>query len=254
MEAVNAPVAHAPGSPVRLLPFAGADGPDNMAADEALLHTAAHDGRASLRFYTWTPPTLSLGYFQPSAARTAEPSLAQLPWVRRPSGGATLVHHHELTYCLTLPAGTPWQSGEPWLSRMHRIIAEALGALGGRAALVEQPQILGEVLCFQRQTPGDLVCAGAKIVGSAQRKHRQALLQHGSILLARSPFTSQLPGIRELTGVALTPEDVGHAVAAAFVTRTGWTLANDDWTAEERRQVETFSATKYRTAAWNERR
>ena len=54
--------------PIRLMPFAAADGAANMAADEALLETASDRGLASLRFYTWTEPTLSLGYFQPATA------------------------------------------------------------------------------------------------------------------------------------------------------------------------------------------
>jgi len=57
---------------VRVLPFAVADGPHNMAADEALLR-AAVSGRASLRFYGWSAATLSLGYFQPEAVRRELP-------------------------------------------------------------------------------------------------------------------------------------------------------------------------------------
>src|ERR1043166_1816340 len=82
---------------IRLLPASGATGPTNMACDETLVHSAA-DGIASLRFYTWTTATVSLGYFQSHAVRLTDPLLANLPFVRRPSGGATLVHHHELTY------------------------------------------------------------------------------------------------------------------------------------------------------------
>ena len=82
--------------PIRLLPFGSADGPTNMAADEALLECASA-GVASLRFYTWTEATVSLGYFQPAAAREQVADLARLPWVRRSTGGAAIVHHHELT-------------------------------------------------------------------------------------------------------------------------------------------------------------
>src|SRR5437762_6826079 len=101
---------------IRLLPAQNADGATNMAADETLLHSAA-SAVASLRFYTWTTATLSLGYFQPHAVRLSDPLLVELPFVRRPSGGATLVHHHEVTYALALPPHL--QSGEPWLRRMH---------------------------------------------------------------------------------------------------------------------------------------
>src|SRR5439155_20983762 len=117
----------------RLLPDAVADGPANMADDEMLLRSAAK-GRASLRFYAWTEATLSLGYFQPAARRLDDPLLRDLPFVRRPTGGDALVHHHELTYCLAVPAGRGWQSDERWL-RMHAIIAAALAELGVAAHL-----------------------------------------------------------------------------------------------------------------------
>src|ERR1700687_3582983 len=120
----------------RLLPYSEADGANNMAADEVLLQSAAK-GVASLRFYGWTTPTLSLGYFQPERVRLQEERLSALPYVRRASGGATLVHHHEVTYALALPSGSPWHTGEPWLRRMHAVIAAALEQHGILARLHE---------------------------------------------------------------------------------------------------------------------
>src|SRR5262249_46751822 len=142
------------------------------------------------------------------------------------------------------------------MPRMHRIIAEALTTLGvpKHLALVEKPNRPGNVLCFQQHTPGDLVCDSAKIVGSSQRKHRRALLQHGSILLAQSRYTPQLPGLRELTGTTLSALDVGAAIAAAFEKVTGWTVTRGAWTKEERQQIDTLAREKYGTATWNEKR
>lgn len=240
---------------IRLLPFASADGATNMAADEALGQSAAA-GVASLRFYGWTTATVSLGYFQPHAAVHTDPRLHNLSWVRRPSGGATLVHHHELTYALALPAGAPWQTGASWLLRMHRIITAALieSGLGGTIALVENPSKHGDLLCFQQSTVGDVHCGGRKIVGSAQRKYRQALLQHGSILLAQSEHTPALPGIRELTGVTLDVRDVVVAVTHAFVAQTGWNVQATDWTAEEQAYVKRLAVERYVNGEWNRRR
>src|SRR5437764_1062452 len=127
----------------RLLPFAVADGPQNMAADEVMLHTAAEEEITSLRFYGWSVATVSMGYFQAASVRW-QPRLAELPWVRRPSGGKTLVHHHELTYALALPRG--FAGG--WLRRMHeRVILPALSHLGcaGAIHIVEQAsRIIGD--------------------------------------------------------------------------------------------------------------
>lgn len=235
---------------LRLLPFESADGAANMAADELLLEAAAR-GTASLRFYTWSEPTLSLGYFQPATER-----LPGLPWVRRASGGAALVHDRELTYCLALPVGAPCQRrGESWICRFHGIIMKALAQLGiidGVTCGVERK--LGPVLCFLHHTPGDLALRGHKIGGSAQRKQRGALMQHGGILLAQSPHTPQLPGLRDLVGIEVAPDALADAVTREFERDTGWTTAPGEWTADERRRLDELSKTKYRADEWNLKR
>jgi lipoate-protein ligase A len=241
----------------RLFPFTVADGPGNMAHDEALLETAV-GGTASLRLYGWTEATLSLGYFQPAALREADPLLAPLPFVRRCTGGETLVHHHELTYALALPPGGERQPrNRTWLCRLHGIIKDALAALGVtvRACCAGEEKKLGDVLCFLHQTPGDLLCAGAKVVGSAQRKQRGALLQHGAILLAQSPHTPALPGLRELAGFG--PErldDLKASLLEAFTRDTGWRLEPGGWTEAERARSAELAEAKYRRASWNLKR
>jgi lipoate-protein ligase A len=256
----------------RLLPFAVADGPVNMAADEVLLHSAL-EGTASLRFYGWSPPTLSLGYFQSAEVRLSDPLLAALPIVRRPSGGDTLVHDHELTYALALPPGAPWQSrASCWLARMHTIIAAALCDFGVAAELFDsafsgRPQcgagdnapprgrrLSEELLCFHRFTPGDLILAGAKILGSAQRKHRGALLQHGAILLQRSAYSPSLPGIRELTGQIPDSELIAQAICREFTRHTGWPLVPCEWTQSQINKTRDIAHAKYQSDAWNRKR
>jgi lipoate-protein ligase A len=216
-----------------------------MAADETLLASAAL-GVASLRLYGWSEPTLSLGYFQPESVRHADPLLAALPFVRRPSGGDTLVHHHELTYCLALPAGKPWRSSGSWLTRMHAILGDALAECGVRVAAhtaTDREAFVGP-LCFQHHTAGDLVVGAAKVVGSAQRRQRGALMQHGAVLLASSPATPTLPGILELAGVRLTAERLGGAVLGAFARATG----------AERARIAALVAEKYTRDQWNRKR
>jgi lipoate-protein ligase A len=162
-----------------------------------------------------------------------------------------------LTYALAVPAGAPWHSGESWLLRMHRIIVAALDSLGlvGKIELVGQHPIKNDdVLCFQQHTVGDVLCAGCKIVGSAQRKHRLALMQHGSILLAQSEHTPALPGIRETAGVTLNSEQVQSGVERAFTGQTGWRLERGVWTEQELQSIEELRREKYAGAAWNERR
>jgi lipoate-protein ligase A len=240
---------------VRLLPFAVAAGAENMATDEALLQSAAAS-IASLRFYGWSGPTVSLGYFQPARLRQEDPLLAALPYVRRPTGGALLVHHLEVTYALALPASAAGPAASVWLRRMHASIAEALRTLGV-AAVAHAPQP-GETfpgpLCFRHFAAGDLLIGPAKVVGSAQRRQRGGLLQHGAILLAQSPHTPTLPGIQELTGRTLDTAEVCAAVRHAFQARTGWRLEEGDWTSAEQALISELAHRKYGQESWNAKR
>ncbi len=240
----------------RLLPYAIGDGPFHMAADEVLLRSA-ESGVATLRFYGWAQATASLGYFQPHAVLAADPLLKSLPFVRRLSGGATLVHDHELTYCLALPAQVVAQSAEPWMPRMHRLIVEAFAELrlAGRlvpaaGAAVKQ----GDVLCFQQFTPGDLLCDGFKVVGSAQRKHHLHLMQHGGILLARSEHAPALPGLRELTGIDVSPAQGVDSLVKQLRIDTKWEFVEADWTPQERAGIDVLIHDKYGSPNWNEKR
>src|SRR4051812_36941289 len=80
-----------------------AEGAWNMAVDEALGEAAAETKIATLRFYGWSRPTLSLGYFQKHDERVAHVGSAGCELVRRASGGGAIVHDRELTYSLALP-------------------------------------------------------------------------------------------------------------------------------------------------------
>jgi lipoyl(octanoyl) transferase len=232
---------------IRLMPFAVADGPTNMATDETML-LSAESGVGVFRFYGWSPATLSLGYFQLAAARLVDPLLADLPWVRRSTGGATLVHDHELTYALALhPTMAQVKS---WMPRMHAIVVNALEKLGVRVELVRDAAKQGDVLCFQQQTVGDVMSAGRKVVGSAQRRHHRCLLQHGSILLRQSKSTPNLPGLLETTGHDIEPDRLASAIVAGFPLEH----ERGEWTDDERRSIVTLVAEKYANPSWNERR
>src|SRR5690242_18095105 len=87
----------------RLLIDSAVDGPRSMAIDEALLESAAGGGPLTLRFYQWSEPTLSLGYFQRYEDRSLHPASLDCPIVRRPTGGGAILHDKELTYSLALP-------------------------------------------------------------------------------------------------------------------------------------------------------
>ena len=219
----------------------------NMAADDILLDA----GVAALRFYEWTSPTLSLGYFQPHLAAK---SLPALPWLRRATGGEAIVHHHELTYSLVLPPGECQPRSAGWMCRFHGLIRDALARFGVTAEPCGPERRLGDTLCFLHHTPGDLIVSGHKVAGSAQRKQRGTLLQHGSILLAQSAHTPALPGVAELTGRDVSAEALREAVVEAFRRETGWMLEAGTFDDAERARIEERIASRYGTVAWNEKR
>lgn len=241
----------------RLLPWSVADGATNMAGDEVLLESAvARVG--SLRFYGWSEATLSLGYFQPHALRRSSELIGDLPYVRRPSGGDALVHHHEATYALALPAGAGWQSERPssWLCRVHQAIGTALADLGVQTSSCPSDPLgrASRFLCFGHAVAGDCLIGTAKVVGSAQRRLRGAIMQHGAILLARSPHTPSLPGIRDLTGKSLEPTVLSERIAAALSKEIGWELSAGSWERSEAERIRFLAETKYRQPAWNDKR
>ena len=219
-----------------------------MAADDVLLEA----GVAALRFYQWAAPTLSLGYFQPHAAAGSFP---HLPWLRRATGGEAIVHHHELTYSLALPAGKEFQPRSiAWMMRLHELIRDTLSRFAVVAHLCERERRLGDVLCFLHHTPGDLIVSGHKVAGSAQRKQRGSLLQHGSILLRQSDHTAALLGIAELTGRVVSAHDLREALIAEFRRETDWALEERDFDECERASIAERIGSRYEAKAWNEKR
>jgi lipoate-protein ligase A len=126
--------------------------------------------------------------------------------------------------------------------------------IDSRLVVCGEEQKFGPVLCFRHHTPGDLTVQGNKVAGSAQRKHRGALLQHGSILLERSRFAPDLLGLRELGGQAVAGHQLVARLPALLAQKTGWQLQADDWTAEEREQHYPAALDKFAQREWIEKR
>jgi len=185
------------------------DGDVNMSRDAAMLQSAIDENQCSLRFYRWLQPTLSLGYFQ--RPEIIPPEFNQLPCVRRLSGGGAILHHHELTYACAISA-THELAGNP--TRIYRVIHDQIVAVLREFGIDIRRR--GHVdnqhhepfLCFRRHDPHDLVVGSHKVLGSAQRRRKGAVLQHGSLLLKESEFASGLPGLLDLAKLEKCPVDV----------------------------------------------
>ncbi len=170
-----------------------------MAIDAAILDSLVPDGPVTLRFYTWSRPTVSLGYFQSLVSHQSHTASQKADVVRRTTGGGAIVHDRELTYSIAWPLADRSPRATLFLyQRMHLCIVAALAELGVRAKpfgqTVSVPRSAEPFLCFQRRTADDLIVSGYKVVGSAQRRGQHGVLQHGSILLRASSAAPNYQG------------------------------------------------------------
>jgi lipoate-protein ligase A len=254
----------------RLIIDRPAPGAWNMAVDEVLLLDAAENGTATLRLYGWSEPTLSLGYFQRYADREKHPASCGCAIVRRQTGGGAILHDRELTYSLVLPETHVLARHTGQLYRtMHQAFIETLSTTNSptpnwRLQLRNAESQLAPddepFLCFQRQSQGDLVLLSAaeqhvcKILGSAQRRYHGAVLQHGSLLLERSPAAPELAGLRDLSNLNVAAETVAAAVTNRLENVLGTRLLATTLPPELQSKAEELANNKYGSPAWTKRR
>jgi len=257
-------------TPCRVIVDPPLDGAWNMAVDEALLDDAVMSGSASLRFYQWREPTLSLGYFQSYRQWQWRPASPHIPVVRRLTGGGALVHDRELTYSLCLPASHRLARESTSLYRaVHHALIETFGAWGVSAALYGDYAAAGEhaggsgepFLCFARRTEFDVVLgtpttggALAKILGSAQRRRRGAVLQHGGVLLGTSSLAPELPGLAERLGVALRADELLERWSKTLAAALELDLQPQALGAQLAETAQRLQREKYGARFWTERR
>jgi len=190
----------------RLIRSSATHGAWNMAVDEAILESViAGESSATLRLYAWEPACLSLGYAQPVADVDRE-NLERhgLGLVRRPTGGKAILHGDELTYSVIGSGNDPRLAGGVLQSycTLSLALLEALHLLGIQAQALEKPPVQSapsdnlavesstahkaakqNPVCFEIPSYYEITSGGKKLVGSAQARRKQGVLQHGTLLL-----------------------------------------------------------------------
>lgn len=219
----------------------------NMDIDEALLAGQSVAGSIpALRFYRWSPPAVSLGHFQKEEGLNQK-VLDELGivTVRRVTGGRAVLHWGDLTYSVTARAGRDTPAG---LAESYRYICR--GLLAGLALLGVDASFGEEeygapfpASCFALATPGDITWQGRKIIGSAQKRIGDTLLQHGSILLKPQGellakifsrpseselLTRKVTSLEEIMARPVTAGEVMEAVIAGFKQELGIIFARED--------------------------
>ena len=261
-----------------------------MAVDEAVLE-AVGKGTVppTLRLYAWEPPCLSLGYAQ-SVADISLEELTSQGWefVRRPTGGRAILHTDELTYSVIGPHDDPHLAGgilesysnlsQALLSALHMlgIPAEAQESSTGPDAsrIVRGVEKNKNPVCFEIPSNYEITVNGKKLIGSAQARRKEGVLQHGSLplcgdltrvvqVLKFRDDRAQEDAARRLANRAITAEGaLGHTItwetaagsfANAFRDTLNLDLQFSDLTTGERRRAEQLVQEKYTNPDWNYR-
>jgi len=194
-------------------------GEENMNRDRAMADACAEDGVPRLRFYSWNPWTLSLGFNQKDE-RIDTTALESRGYglVRRPTGGRAVFHADEITYGVAMPAGGRGiHETYAMISGALKRGFETLGASGiefsrNRPDFREHYQETDSEGCFSTSALNELTWNDRKLVGSAQRRYDSILLQHGSILLGDAHL--------EIVDLLTIPERMKQSMRERLASRT----------------------------------
>jgi len=265
----------------RLLITPPARGARNMAMDESILE---HIGRGAslptLRLYAWTPACLSLGQAQPYADVDVT-RLKQRGWevVRRATGGRAILHTDELTYSVIAPSNEPRVEGSV-LESYNRLAQALLLAVQSLEIPVEMKEgkasesTTPNPICFEVPSTYEITVNGKKLIGSAQARKKEGVLQHGSLPLtgdltricqalvfenesARDDASQRLleraTTVESALGVGVSWEKAQQAFVHAFEAQLGLSFELGALSESESKRAEELVKEKYAHPAWTER-
>jgi lipoate-protein ligase A len=275
----------------RLLITPPARGAWNMAVDEAILeHVQAGRGESkpTLRLYAWDPACLSLGHAQPFSDVDLN-RLKDRGWdvVRRPTGGRAILHTDELTYSVVAPNDEPHVAGTV-LESYNRLAQALLLAVKNLELSVEMKEAAQDAvlssskdnilrnnpICFEVPSTYEITVAGKKLIGSAQARKKEGVLQHGSLPLAgdlaricqalvfenesaRGDASKRLLAraatVESALGRAVSWETAAQAFIHAFEVQLGLSLKRDELSESESKRADELVKEKYDHLSWTQR-
>jgi lipoate-protein ligase A len=265
----------------RLLITHPARGAWNMAVDESILeHIGRGESIPTLRLYAWTPACLSLGHAQPFA----DVDMTRLKghgWevVRRVTGGRAILHIDELTYSVIAPVNEPRVEGSV-LESYNRLAQALLLAVKNLDIPVEMKE--GKAndggtpnpVCFEVPSTYEITVNGKKLIGSAQARKKEGVLQHGSLPLtgdltricqalvfesesARETASKRLleraTTVESALGRETGWETASQAFIHAFEAQLGLSLKRGGLSESESRRTDELVREKYDHPSWTER-
>ncbi len=274
----------------------------NMAVDEAvLLHCIEGNSPPTLRFYEWEKPSISIGYAMDAELELNLPLCRKrgVPVVRRITGGGFFFHKRDITSTVVFPEdfGVGGRGSGKRLSVLesyrlvNRALAEGLKELGIVTSLLETKRETAHSkqetanVCFANPTVYDILHAGRKLAGSAQRRKKCWVLHQGSMLFSSDfvtmcplmsrvgassnfgdataelvPSSETVPMARtavcleEILGEKPDRSRVIAVLSESFARAVGIELQGAPLTTSERELAERLRREKYSTDDWNLRR
>src|SRR5687768_12166158 len=265
----------------RLLLTPPARGAWNMALDEAILeHIGRGESTPAIRLYAWEPACLSLGHAQAFADVDVD-RLQARGWevVRRITGGRAILHTDELTYSVIAPTDEPRLAGTV-LESYNRLAQALLLAVKKLELPVEMKEgktdgnSTPNPVCFEVPSTYEITVDGKKLIGSAQARKKEGVLQHGSLpltgdltricqaLVFESESARQQASARLLARAATVESVLGRAVSwetaaqvfvDAFEERLGLSLKRGELSESESKRANELVKEKYDHPLWTER-
>ncbi|MBN1758493.1 MAG: lipoate--protein ligase family protein [Chitinispirillaceae bacterium] len=234
----------------------------NMAADLFLMQQCSASPVITVRFYSWKPPAITLGRLQRSYEQLVEEHLQRdgITWIRRPTGGRAVLHREDLTYsCIFSRSIAAMGSGvADTYAIITRCLVEGLAECGIALSAQERSSPLiksgrsVKLPCFLAPNRNEIMVNGRKLIGSAQYRSSDSVLQHGSLPLTdayrRLPYYMPLSDDERLRqqeqlkqkSIALAeinPRLSGHEIIEALIQGFRGILScphyRSDWNSEE---------------------
>lgn len=241
---------------------------ENMARDEYLFNLCQQKKMGFFRLYSWDKPSFSFGVSQKISKAINAEYIGEnnYAFVRRITGGKTVLHNDEITYAVVSSEDIFYKDNDLYKSYMliSRVLVQAFRQFGVEAYLSEgSPSFLSKTNnpCFSFPTPNELEVDGKKIVGSAQKRNNKALLQHGSIPITMdyqlyAGGTHSRPAIirRNMTTLSEVSgknrNDLAAALIESFRDFIGQPLEPFEFNREDKEAIAQIE-TKYRSQDWN---
>jgi lipoate-protein ligase A len=249
----------------RLLKTENITAAKNMAIDRAVL-VANSEGKSppTVRFFTWEPPAISIGYFQSLEEEVNLDVCRKLgvDYVRRITGGGAVFHDNELTYSIVIPESHP---------QIPKNIMESYGRICG--AIINGLAYLG--IESNYKPINDIIANSKKISGNAQTRKLKIVLQHGTVLMdvdVEKMFSlllvpnekirdkliadvkERVTSVKHVLGRNISFADASNAMKTGFEEEFNVELVDGKLTDEELKNAEQFEKEYFGSKDWNHRR